>query len=81
MDFVLHLPGRPGCLPYAVLVQEAPEGDLDLVGEFARAVIEAGAVAPDAWGRVSWGDIESGSIQAEIPRSDGLSNLEQHCKG
>ena len=81
MDFVLHLPGHPGCLPYAILVQEAPEGDVDLIGEFARAVIQSGAAAPDMWGRVTWGEIERGSIQAEIPRSEALSRLQRDCRG
>jgi len=72
MDFVLHLPGRSGCLPCAILVQEAPEGNLDLMCEFARSVLEGKAAAADFWGRVSWEDIEKGARQAEIPRPDGL---------
>jgi hypothetical protein len=65
-DIVLHFPGYPECLPYAILITRAPEGNFDAAAAFARKVIEAGAAAPDMWGRVDWSEIEKGAVRAEI---------------
>ena len=77
MHFVLHFAGRPGCLPFAITVTDAPEEDAEESMDFARRVIEAGVTKPDIYGRITWHEIERASAEGEIQRQ---SSTATSCK-
>ena len=70
MELILHFPGRPGCLPYAIAVTHVPEQNPNSVEEFARSVILTGIVKPDIYGSITWSEIERGGAEAEILTPD-----------